>query len=120
MDDFVEALTENARVQHQIVHSDNELAQLLSSNDQTVEGVAAALLNDLQERLGTREYDEHNLLEIAVCQKRKQVTAVAPRGPSFPIAADASLQRGPRIETVVKAKGLAKKARKSTAKRAEL
>lgn len=62
----------------------------------TTEGVAAALLSDLQERLSAGEYGEHKLLEIAVCLKSKQQAAVVPRGPSLAIAADAVPLRGPR------------------------
>ena len=90
MDSFVGALKEDARVRHQIVHSNDDLVRLLSSGMQTDEGLAVALLSDLQERLGERKYNEHDLLEIAVCQKSKQQAAVVPREPSFPIVADAS------------------------------
>jgi hypothetical protein len=70
MDDFVEALTEDARVRHQIVHSDDELVRLLSSREPNAEGIAAILLSDLQERLSVNEYNEHKLLEIAFGHKR--------------------------------------------------
>jgi len=135
MAEFVEALTEDARLRHQIVYSDDELVQMFSTNgNQTDEEVAAAILNDLQDRIGAREYDEHVLANIAVKakvsrQQTKPMAAAESREPSFAIAPKTGPRRGSGIiynrrrsgiEAVVVAKGLAKKARKSTAKRTEL
>jgi hypothetical protein len=136
MAEFVEALTEDARLRHQIVHNDDELAQMFSTNaNQADEGVAAAILSDLQDRIGAREYDEHVLANIAVKakvsrQQTKPMAATESRQPSLAVIA---AKMGPRrgsgiiddrrrsgIEAVVAAKGLARKARKSTAKRTEL
>ena len=50
MAEFLEALTEDARVRHQIVYSDDDLAQMLSSGNESDEGVVSAQLNDLQNR----------------------------------------------------------------------
>ena len=135
MAEFVDALTEDARLRHKIVHSDDELVQMFSTNsNQTDEGVAAAILNDLQDRTGAREYDEHVLANIAVKakvsrQQTKPMAATESREPSLAIAAKIGSRRGSGIidnrrksgiEAVVAAKGLARKARKSTAKRTEL
>jgi hypothetical protein len=99
MDNFLEALAEDARVRHQVDYSDDDLERLLSiSSEKTTEGVAAALLSDLQERLSAGEYGEHKLLQIAVCQKGKQQAAVVLRGPSLAIAADVVPLHRPRAE----------------------
>ena len=100
MDDFVKALKEDAHVRHQIVHDDDDLVRLLSSGDQSAEGIAAAILRDLQERLSAGEYGERNLLEIAVHQKKKQQAATVPGGQSFPVIANAGPPRGSRAEVV--------------------
>jgi hypothetical protein len=135
MAEFVEALKEDARLRHQIVHSDDELVQMFLTNaNQTDEGVAAAILNDLQDRIGVREYDEHVLANIAVKakasrQQMRPMAATESRGPSLAITAKMGPRRGSGIidnrrrsgiEAVVAAKSLARKARKSTAKRTEL
>jgi len=134
MAEFAEALTEDARLRHQIVYSDDELVEMFSDGNQTDEGVAAAILNDLQDRLGAREYDEYVLAEIVVNakvsrQRKKPMDATDLRGPSLAIAVNTGPRRGSGIidnrrrsgiEAVVAAKGLARKARKSTAKRTEL
>ena len=57
---------------------------------QTDEGVAAAILNDLQERIGARKYDEHALTNIAVKakvsrQQTKPMAAAESREPSLAI-----------------------------------
>jgi len=84
MAEFLEALTEDARVRHQIVYSDDDLAQMLSSGNESDEGVVSAQLNDLQNRPDAGEYSEHGLAEIAMkakfvrSQQPQQTTAMAP------------------------------------------
>jgi hypothetical protein len=134
MTDVVEALVDDARERHQIVYGPDDLMEMLPFGKESAEDVVEAVLEDLQERLDIMSYDERDLAEIVAKAKSLQhnrrlaITTPQTLNPSSVDDADAAVRRSSKIETTrrgsgteaVVVKNRARKARRSTAKRAEL